>query len=126
MKSSLQIGDVVEVRGTRIKVQVEKEMNHSTLIHHGQVINNVTVNAFIIIKKGIVDIVGKIDAEYIDDLLNRKISFEKDQRYTKNSISRVLEIQIVGFFSNERFLNGVRHLPMIGNIAHIPTHEEIA
>ncbi|MFD1032936.1 ATP-binding protein [Metaplanococcus flavidus] len=125
MMNALQIGDIVEVKGTRVKVQVEREMNHSSLIHEGELINNVTVNAFIIIKKGIVDIVGKIDAEYIEDLVNRKVNIEKDQRFRKNSISRVLEIQIVGFFSNNRFSNGVRHLPMIGNIAYIPRQNEI-
>ncbi len=39
MINALQIGDVVEVKGTRVKVQVEKEMNHSSLIHEGELIN---------------------------------------------------------------------------------------
>lgn len=125
MDRLLQIGRVVEVRGTRIRILVDKESNHSTMIHNGKLINNITVNGFILIKKGAVDIVGKIDAEYIEDLLNTSLNWNKDHRYNKGSILRVLEIQIVGFFENNNFENGVRHLPMIGNLTYIPTQQNI-
>src|SRR5699024_1726689 len=76
-------------------------------------------------KKGYVDLVGKIDAEYIDDLINAKESLQKDHRYNKGSISRILEVQVVGYFEENRFFSGVRHLPMIGNISYIPTSKTI-
>ena len=125
MERLLQIGNVIEVRGTRIKIQVEKEMNHSSLIYNGEIINNITVNGFIMVKKGFVDIVGKIDAEYIEDLLNNKNEEAKDHRYNKGSISRILEIQIVGFVKDNLFYGGIRHLPMIGNIAYIPDNKQV-
>ncbi|MCE7038192.1 ATP-binding protein [Bacillus cereus] len=125
MSHPLQIGTVVEVRGTRIKVQVDKDMNHSTFIYKGDIINNISVNGFVIIKKGFLDLVGKIDAEYIEDLLNTKISQEKDDRYNKGSILRILEIQILGYFDNQLFRNGIRHLPMIGNLVYIPGKQEV-
>ncbi len=124
MIEAFQIGEVFEVRGTRVKIAVEKTMNHSTFIYQGEIINNITVNAFIIIKQGKVDIVGKIDAEYIDDLLNNKNSTLKDDRFTKGTIRRVLEIQIVGYIDT-KFNNGIKKLPMIGNKAFIPTKKEI-
>lgn len=125
MSDALQIGNILEVRGTRVKVQVKREMNHSSFIYKGTVITNITVNGFIIIKKGWIDIVGKIDAEYIDDLLNKKKYNEIDYRYNKNTISRILEVQIIGFFENVSFFSGVKHLPMIGNVAYIPTNQQI-
>ncbi len=125
MLSSFQIGEVVEVKGTRVKILVEKNMNHATFLYHGEVINNVTVNAFIIIKQGIIDIVGKIDGEYITDLLNAQKDLEKDHRYSKGTIHRIIEVQIVGHIDS-KFNNGVKRLPMIGNIACIPTNKEIA
>lgn len=124
MYESLRVGTVIEVRGTRAKVLVE-ELNHSTIIFEGKVINNITVNSFIMIKKGFIDLVGKIDAEYIDDLINAKETLQKDHRYNKGSISRILEIQIVGYFEDNHFFSGVRHLPMIGNISYIPTSKMI-
>lgn len=120
-----QIGEVVEVRGTRIKIQVDYSMNHSSFIYSGQIINNITVNAFIIIRQGIISIVGKIDAEYIEDLQNSKKIFEKDDRYSKGTIKRMLEVQIVGFIDS-KFNNGIKKLPMIGNKAFIPSNKEIA
>src|SRR5699024_12293607 len=110
MHESLKVGIDVEVRETRAKVLVE-EINQSTIIFEEKVINNITVNSFIMIKKGYVDLVGKIDAEYIDDLINAKESLQKDHRYNKGSISRILEVQVVGYFEENRFFSGVRHLP---------------
>jgi uncharacterized protein len=124
MLSSFKIGEVIEVKGTRAKVLVEKNMNHSTFIYHGEVINNITVNAFIIIKQGIIDIVGKIDGEYITDLLNPQKEKDKDNRFSKGTIHRIIEVQIVGYIDS-KFNNGVKNLPMIGNIAIIPTNKEI-
>jgi len=121
----LQIGSVVEVRGTRVKVQVDKDMNHSTFIYKGDIVNNISVNGFVIIKKGFFDIVGKIDAEYIEDLLNTKMNQEKDHRYNKGTIRRILEVQILGYFDNNFFKNGVRHLPMIGNLVYIPRKQDV-
>ncbi|WP_226655868.1 ATP-binding protein [Pseudalkalibacillus hwajinpoensis] len=125
MTLPLEVGNVIEVRGTRVKVQIYKEMNHSSFIYQGEVINNISVNGFIIIKKGFLKLVGKIDAEYIEDLLNTKIVQEKDFRYNKGTISKVLEVQILGYIENKTFKNGVKHLPMIGNLVYIPKKQEI-
>jgi uncharacterized protein len=124
MLSSFKIGEVIEVKGTRAKVLVEKNMNHATFIYYGEVINNITVNAFIIIKQGIIDIVGKIDGEYITDLLNPQKEKDKDNRFSKGTINRIIEVQIVGYIDS-KFNNGVKNLPMIGNMAFIPTKKEI-
>ncbi|PAD23521.1 hypothetical protein CHH62_21860 [Niallia circulans] len=125
MTMPLEVGSVIEVRGTRVKVQVYKEMNHSSFIFKGEVISNISVNGFVIIKKGFLDLVGKIDAEYIEDLLNSKKSQEKDYRYNKGTISRILEVQILGFLERRSFYSGVKQLPMIGNLVYIPTKQEI-
>lgn len=125
LTNPLKIGSVFEVRGTRVKVLVDKEMNHSTFIYKGEIINNITVNGYVIIKKGFIDLVGKIDAEYIDDLLNTDLNQEQDYRYNKGTILRILEVQILGYFENKSFRNGVKHLPMIGNLVYIPGKHEV-
>lgn len=125
MRLPLEVGSVIEVRGTRVKVQMYKEMNHSSFNYKGEIINNISVNSFVIIKKGFLDLVGKIDAEYIEDLLNSKNIQEKDYRYSKGTISRILEVQIVGYLENKNFDNGVKHLPMIGNLVYIPRKQDI-
>lgn len=125
MSYSLQIGDVIEVRGTRIKIQVNKDMNHSTFIHEGDIINNISVNGFVVIKKGFIDLVGRVDAEYLDDLLNTKPLQDKDHRFNRGTILRIIEVQILGYFENGSFNSGIKHLPMIGNLVYIPKKQEI-
>jgi uncharacterized protein len=125
MTNPLKIGSVVEVRGTRVKVLVDKEMNHSSFIFQGEIINNITVNGYVIIKKGFLDLVGKIDAEYIEDLINNKFNQEQDFRFNKGTILRILEVQILGYFDGKFFKNGVKHLPMIGNLVYIPGKQEV-
>lgn len=125
MSIPLKIGSVIEVRGTRVKVLVDKEMNHSSFIYEGEIINNITVNGYVIIKKGLLDLVGKIDAEYIEDLKNSNFKDNYDMRFNKGSILRILEVQILGYFDGAMFKNGVKHLPMIGNLVYIPGKSEI-
>lgn len=125
MVMPLEVGSVVEVRGTRVKIEVYKEMNHSSLIYQGEIINNISVNSFVIIKNGFLDLVGKIDAEYLEDLLNPKKSQERDDRYNKGTISKILEVQVLGYFDKRKFNNGVKFSPMIGNLVYIPKKQEI-
>lgn len=124
LNNQLQIGSVVEVRNLKIKIQVEKDMNHSTLIYNGEIIKNLSVNGFVIIQKGIIDLVGKVEAEYIEDLLNSSNS-NRDDRFNRGSILRLLEVQIIGYMENNTFENGIKHMPMIGNIAYLPTKKQI-
>lgn len=125
MRLPLEVGSVIEVRGTRVKVQMYSDLNHTSFNYEGEIINNISVNSFVIIKKGFLYLVGKIDAEYIEDLLNPKKLQEKDYRFSKGTISRILEVQIVGYLDNKRFDNSVKHLPMIGNLVYVPRKQDI-
>lgn len=120
----LEIGIVVEVKGFINKIATFENTNHSTFIYKGTLINNVIVNGFIIIQQKNVKIIAKINSETIWDKQNNSNDFKLDNRFSKKTIKRVLEVQTIGYIFKGRFYTGASFLPMIGNIASIPTNEE--
>jgi len=123
--SNLDIGIVVEVNGFVVKVATFDNSNHSTFIYNGSLIKNVSVNSFVIISQGFIKIVARINSESIWDNLNKFKEYKLDNRFSKDTIKRVIELQTVGYIKNDKFFSGASFLPMIGNVCKIPTNEEI-
>lgn len=123
--SNLDVGMIVEVNGTASKVATFENSNHRTFLNNGEVINNVSVNSFIVITQGNIKIVGRISSETIWDTQSSPKNYNLDRRFQKNTIKRILEIHTIGFILNGKFCSGVSYLPMIGNLCSIPTKREI-
>lgn len=123
--SNLDIGVVVEVSGFSGKVATFDNANHSTFIYQGELVRNVSVNSFIIISQGLIKIIARINSESVWDNLNQSKEYSLDNRFTKNTIKRIIELETVGYIKNETFFSGASYLPMIGNVCKIPTTEEI-
>jgi uncharacterized protein len=123
--SNLDIGIVVEVNGFIGKVATFDNSNHSTFIYNGRLIKNVSVNSFVIISQGFIKIVARINSESVWDNLNKSKEYKLDNRFSKDTIKRVIELQTVGYIKNDKFYSGASFLPMIGNVCKIPTTEEI-
>lgn len=123
--SNLDVGMVVEVNGMTCRVATYENSNHRTFLDNGEVINNVSVNCFIVITQGNVKIVGRISSETIWDTQSSPNNYNLDRRFQKNTIKRILDIQTIGFLLKGKFYAGVTYLPMIGNICSIPTNKEI-
>ena len=118
----LRIGQVTEVSGRRISVQVDKNKNVSDLLFDGQLLRNVSVNGYVEIKKGFLTLVGKVDGERVaeaDDGHSSAFSvFDRNHR--------VLTVSLVGFINKDgQFQGGTRELPLIGNEAFLVTSERI-
>lgn len=116
---------MVEVDGYKGKVATFDNANHSTFVYNGELINNVSVNGFVIITQGFTKIVARINSESIWDSLNNSKEYKLDNRFAKNTIKRVIELQTIGYIKNDTFFSGASFLPMIGNVCKIPTNEEI-
>lgn len=123
--ANLDIGVVVEVNGFIGKVATFDNANHSTFIYNGSLVNNVSVNSFVIISQGFIKIVARINSESVWDNLNKTKEYKLDNRFSKDTIKRVIELQTVGYIKNNKFYSGASFLPMIGNVCKIPTTEEI-
>lgn len=123
--NKLEFGMVVEVDGFTAKISTFRDFNHSKFIYKGEMIKNVSVNSFIIINQGFTKIVGRIISETITDNFYNGNEHQLDDRFTKNSINRIVKVQAIGYIENERFISGASFLPMIGNVCRIPTTDEI-
>ncbi|NLK37682.1 MAG: hypothetical protein GX299_06330, partial [Epulopiscium sp.] len=54
----MKLGQVVEVRGQKIRARVFENKNGPILLYKGDIIKNVSVGSFIKIPKGFISIIG--------------------------------------------------------------------
>lgn len=88
-----KIGQVIEVRGQKIRIRIFENKNSNILIYQGHIIKNVSVGSFVKIPKGFNSIIGKIEGEYIQEtdlLTNTRFSKESE------TIDRVIDVSIMG------------------------------
>lgn len=122
--SVLRIGEVCEVDGRRVYVQVDKNKNHSDLFFEGNILKNISVNSYIEIRKGFLSIIGKVDGEKIEE------DFSNNRRKTNfahtNRNKRILSISLSGYLTRKgQFFGGTKELPLIGNEAFILTKDKL-
>ena len=117
----LRIGEVISVEGRRISIRVDKNKNLSDLFFNGELIRNISVNSFIEIRKGFLNIIGKVDGEKIQEDFNTGSTIDKnDKNY------RILSVSLTGYIDEDGiFIGGTKELPLIGNEAFILTPEKI-
>ena len=116
-----KVGKVISVEGRIIKVEVDKTKNTSHLLYNGDVIRNVAVNSYVKISKGFIDIIGKVDGEFI---IEDKTYREKEYLNENQKIKRVLIVSLLGFFSNKGFERGIKELPLINNDCYLLDRKE--
>lgn len=116
------IGTVSSVEGRKIKVKVKKDKNLSHLSHRGRTIKNVSVGSYIKITKGFIEIIGKVEGEYIKE----ESVYNKEYKKDELKISRFLEVSLFGHFDKkeDRFKQGIKEMPLIDNECYLLDREE--
>jgi uncharacterized protein len=114
------IGTVSSVEGRKVKVKVKKDKNLSHLSYNGKIIKNVSVGSYIKIAKGFIEIIGKVEGEYVtrDKLYNQEYKKEEEQ------ISRFLDVSLFGHFEKTKFKQGIKEMPLIDNECYLLNKEE--
>ncbi len=121
MNNILKIGEVIEVKGQKVRAKVYQDKNTSTLNFNGKLIKNVSVGSFVKIRNNFLDIIGKVEGEYVNDKSNKEQFAEKNQ-----AINRIIEISIVGRIEDsEKFIRGLSELPLISNYVYILQDTEV-
>jgi len=57
---SIAIGDVISVKGTNIVIELYEESNKETLFYNGDKFNGVSIQEFILIRRGFKDCSGQL------------------------------------------------------------------
>ena len=119
--SIFRIGQVISVEGQTVKVKVDKGKNTTSILYKGQIIQNIGVGGYIKIKKGFSEMVGKIEGEFITE---EKDFAKSSYKSSRDKISRILIIKILGFLEQGVFKRGLRELPLLDNSCFLLQKEE--
>lgn len=114
------IGTVSSVEGRKVKVKVKKDKNLSHLSYKGKIIKNVAVGSYVKIAKGFVEIIGKVEGEYI----TREKTVNEVYNKEELKISRYLDVSLFGHFEGGRFLQGIKEMPLIDNECYLLSRDE--
>lgn len=126
MNDFYKIGQVIEVRGQKLRIRVFENKNSNILVYQGQVIKNVSVGSFVKIPKGFSNIIGRIEGEYIQE--TKPAGNTRDYlRFTKESetIDRIIEVNIMGVLNDDRFQRGLIDIPLVFSDAYMLTDKEV-
>lgn len=114
------IGSVSSVEGRKVKIKVNKDKNLSHLSYKGKIIKNVSVGSYIKIAKGFIEIIGKVEGEYI----TKEKVFNNDYKREELIICRFLDISLFGHFERNKFRQGIKEMPLIDNECYLLNKDE--
>lgn len=120
-QSVFRIGTVLSVSGREVKVKVDKQKNLPHIIFNGTLIKNISVGGYLKIINGFNALVAKIDGEYItvdDNIPDNDYTAEEDR------VCRILICSLLGYLTPDKFVRGVKSLPLIDNECYILSNEE--
>lgn len=127
--SSLRIGTVTAVRGRQIDVTVDVDKNDSSLIFQGEIISNVSIGSFLVVRRGYAHLVVQVEEEeLVESVAWENSTYQRD--VDRNT--RILKTALLGEFETDtsgspfqtRFVSGSQTSPLIGNIAYLASAEQ--
>ncbi|QGS10195.1 ATP-binding protein [Schaalia odontolytica] len=127
--SSLRIGTVTAVRGRRIDITVDVDKNDSSLIFQGEIISNVSIGSFLVVRRGYAHLVVQVDEE---ELIESSAWENSDYQRDVDRNTRILKTSLLGEFQKDtsvspfqtHFVSGSQTSPLIGNIAYLASPEQ--
>lgn len=103
---SINVGEVIAVRGTQVTLRIYEESSLETLFYDGKKYKGVSIREYLGIKRGFCIIVCIVEGEYLDE--NR---FENEDN--KIQYIRKVEAKPIGYFEKSKFNDGIKLMPMI-------------
>lgn len=122
---SKKLGVIVSVEGSVSQVGMYHMSNDSEFIWHGDILTGPKVGAFLTINQNRVKIIATVSTEKVIDQQNTIKSSEFDNRYSKNSINRLITLKVKGVISDGKFEVTSKYVPMIGNEVSLTTNKEL-
>lgn len=122
----LLIGEVTEVRGTKVKVRVYSQANEASVFYHGELVRGVSVGGYVRLPCGYDNVIGVVEGDYQQE--NRAVVSEgADRREAPGAyLERYVDVSVFGSFSSGRFSRGVEVLPLVRSKAYLLSPEQLA
>lgn len=125
MMMNKSLGVIVGVDGNISQVGMYSMSNESRFLWNGELLEGPKVGALLTILQNDVRIIAKVVNEKIMDQQNSVKSEEFDNRYSKNSVNRIVSLRMQGVIENNSFKVTSSYVPMIGNEVTITSKEDI-
>ena len=122
IQALLAIGEVVEIKGRKVRVRMSRRKNGAILMYGGVPLRNVAVGSYVKLVKGFTSIMGIVEGEIAS---SERYANQEYLRKGDESI-RVLDVSIIGSLEDGVFVPGVKELPLVGSVCYLPTEEERA
>ncbi|QKI89629.1 ATP-binding protein [Thiomicrorhabdus xiamenensis] len=115
---SIDVGEVIAVRGTQVTLRIFEESSLETLFYEGDKYKGVSIREYLSIKRGFRQIVCMVEGEFLDE--NR---FDNDDN--KKQYIRKVEVKPIGYFEQNSFYDGVKVMPMIKDKAYLLNEKQV-
>lgn len=117
----LKVGEVIEVKGQKVKAGIYNDKNSTYLNFNGEIIKNIGIGGYVAIRKGFLNIIGKVEGEYIKDQ-------DLDTNFVAkgNNINRIIDISVLGSITSDKFTHGLVELPLVGNYIYVIEEKDLA
>lgn len=126
MKSNIKkLGVIVGVDGDISQVGMYQLSNDAEYLWYGDVLQGAKIGAYLTILQNNVKIIASVVTEKVADQQNTIRSTEFDNRFSKNSINRIVHLKTKGVIENGEFQVTSQYVPMIGNEVCITSKKDL-
>lgn len=119
------LGVIVGVDGDLATVGMYQMSNNADFLWDGDILVGPKVGAYLTILQNDVKIIATVVSEKIMDQQNTVKSKEFDNRYSANSINRIIMLKTQGVIENNSFTLTGKYVPMVGNEVTITTNQDL-
>ena len=120
-----KIGVIVGVDGDISQVGMYQLSNDAEYLWYGDILQGAKIGAFLTILQNNVKIIASVVTEKVADQQNTIRSTEFDNRFSKNSINRIVHLKTKGVIENGEFKVTSQFVPMIGNEVCITSKQDL-
>lgn len=120
-----KLGVIVGVDGDISQVGMYHLSNDAEYLWHGDVLQGAKIGAYLTILQNNVKIIASVVTEKVADQQNTIRSTEFDNRFSKNSINRIVHLKTKGVIENGEFKVTSQYVPMIGNEVCITSKKDL-
>lgn len=119
------LGVIVGVDGDIATVGMYQMSNNADFLWDGDILIGPKVGAYMTILQNDIKIIATVVSEKIMDQQNTVKSKEFDNRYSDNSINRIILLKTQGVIENGSFTLTSKYVPMVGNEVTITTTRDL-
>jgi uncharacterized protein len=120
-----KLGVITAVDGDISQVGMYSISNDAEFIWYGEILTGPKIGAYLTINQNDIKIIATVSNEKVIDQQNSIKSAEFDNRYSKNSINRIISLKTKGVIEEGKFQVTSQYVPMIGNEVSLTNLEEL-